>query len=48
VDRRCLARFDTAWSAALVNGALTSTSAASLSAALDDCAKAESPALPQL
>jgi len=48
VDRRCLARFDTAWSAALVNGAVTSASAASLAAALDDCAKAESPALPQL
>jgi hypothetical protein len=48
VDRRCLARFDTAWSAALVNGALTSASVSSLSAALDDCAKTESPALPQL
>jgi hypothetical protein len=48
VDRRCLARFDTAWSAALVNGALTIASAASLSAALEDCAKAESPALPHL
>lgn len=48
VDRRCLARFDTAWSAALVKGALTSASAASLSATLEDCAKAESPALPHL
>lgn len=48
VDRRCLAQFDTAWSAALVNGAVTTASAASLSAALDDCAKADPPALPQL
>lgn len=48
VDRRCLARFDTAWSAALVNGALTRGSAASLSAALQECSKVEAPALPHL
>jgi hypothetical protein len=48
VDRRCLAQFDTRWSAALVNGALTSASAASLSAALDECSKLEAPALPHL
>lgn len=48
VDRRCLAQFDTAWSAALVNGALTRASAASLTAALEECSKAEAPALPHL
>ncbi len=48
VDRRCLAQFDTTWSAALVNGALTSASTASLSATLEECSKVEAPALPHL
>lgn len=48
VDQRCLSQFDTTWSAALVNGSLSRESLSSLSAALDDCAKADSPALPQL
>ena len=48
VDRRCVAQFDTAWSAALVNGAISREAVASLSAALDECAKAEVPTLPQL
>lgn len=48
VDQRCLARFDATWSAALVNGGLSRESLSSLSAALDECAKADAPALPQL
>lgn len=48
VDRRCLAQFDTTWSAALVNGALTRASTASLSATLEECSKVEAPALPHL
>ena len=48
VDQRCLSQFDTTWSAALVNGSLSRESLASLSAALDQCAKADVPALPQL
>jgi hypothetical protein len=48
VDQRCLSQFDTTWSAALVNGLGSTESLASLSAALDKCAKADAPALPQL
>jgi hypothetical protein len=48
VDQRCLAQFDTTWSAALVNGVASQESLSSLSAALDQCAKPEAPALPQL
>ena len=48
VDQRCLSQFDTTWSAALVNGSLSRESLSSLSAALDECAKADAPALPQL
>jgi hypothetical protein len=48
VDQRCLAQFDTRWSAALVNGTFSRESLSSLSAALDQCAKAEVPALPHL
>ncbi|MEN9845017.1 MAG: hypothetical protein RIS36_164 [Pseudomonadota bacterium] len=48
VDKRCLSRFDATWSAELVNGSLARESLSSLSAALDECAKADSPALPQL
>ncbi len=48
VDKRCLSQFDTTWSAALVNGSLSRESLSSLSAALDECAKADAPTLPQL
>jgi hypothetical protein len=48
VDQRCLSQFDTTWSAALVNGSLSRESLSSLSAALEHCAKADAPALPQL
>ena len=48
VDQRCVSQFDTTWSAALVNGSLSRESLSSLSAALDECAKADVPALPQL
>ncbi|MEY4668834.1 MAG: hypothetical protein RL518_1533 [Pseudomonadota bacterium] len=48
VDRRCLEHFDTTWSAALVKGSLSQKSVTSLSAALDECAQADAPAMPQL
>jgi hypothetical protein len=48
VDQRCVAQFDTAWSAALVNGSTSKDSVASLSAALDRCARVDIPALPHL
>ena len=48
VDHRCLARFDATWSAALVNGSISKESVISLSAALDECAKGDAPALPHL
>jgi hypothetical protein len=48
VDQRCLAQFDTTWSAALVNGSISKESLASLSTALDACAKGEVPGLPHL
>lgn len=48
VDRRCVAQFDAAWSAALVNGSTSKDSVASLSAALDRCARIDIPGLPHL
>lgn len=48
IDQRCLAQFDTTWSAALVNGSISNESLASLSTTLDTCAKGEARGLPQL
>lgn len=48
VDRRCVTKFDTTWSASLVNGSGSQESLNSLSAALDECAKGEGPVFPLL
>jgi hypothetical protein len=48
VDRRCVAQFDTAWLAALLNDSSSQDSTSSLHANLDECAKAEVPTLPKL
>jgi hypothetical protein len=45
-DRRCVANFDTAWSAALVKGSLSTETIASLTATLDECVTADVQSIP--
>lgn len=46
LDRRCVANFDTAWSAALVKGSLSTETVTSLTAALDECVASDVPSIP--
>ena len=46
INRRCVSKFDTAWSAALVNGDLSKDSIASFNKALEECATSDSKTLP--
>ena len=47
INRRCVNNFDTAWSAALVQGPLTNDSISRFSQALDTCATSEKTTLPR-
>jgi hypothetical protein len=47
IDKRCVDKFDTAWSAALVKGALSPEAIESLSRDLDSCSVSETNQLPR-
>lgn len=47
INRTCVTNFDTAWSAALVNGPLSKQTIAGLSATLDECAMPEAQSIPR-
>jgi hypothetical protein len=46
INKRCVANFDTAWSAALVKGPISKERMASLSSALEECAASDVPPIP--